>query len=55
MQRGAFVVVSLIVIFFVTVINYSLTGDSAAGSRTHGGTTIFLPGSGSGSSSGWHK
>lgn len=54
MQRGAYFVMASILIFIVTVINYSMTDErtGSGSSRSHGGTTIFIPGGGS---SGWHK
>lgn len=53
MSKGAYLIVGILLIAFGTVTNYSLV-DESAGTRTHGGGTIFVP-SGGGFSSGSHK
>lgn len=54
MNRGAYLVLAVVVIFFATIINYSLVGETQNPPRSHGsggGSTIFIPGGGTG----WHK
>lgn len=53
MNNGIYVIVSLIIMFSATTVNYALI-DEQAGSRTHSGGTVFVP-SGGGFSSGSHK
>lgn len=52
MSRRTYVILSVVLILIVTAINYSMVDADNAASRSHGGTTIFLPGSGG---TGWHK